>query len=52
MVFVNVCGQIEQFTLTAFHVEFPIALAYSHLVGLVKFPIEEVVLLLFAIVAQ
>lgn len=52
VVFVKVCCEVVKTTLTSLHHQFPIAHAQAHHVCLMKFPIEVVVLLLFALSCQ
>lgn len=51
VILVHIGGKVEQLAGAAFHIEFPVTLAHSHLVGFVELPIQEVVLLLLGVVA-
>ncbi len=48
VVFVEVSGEIVEVAFTFLHIELPVTTAYTELVGLMEFPVEEVVLLLLA----
>ena len=52
VVFVQVCCEVVKTALTSLHHQFPVAHAQAHHVCLMKFPIEVVVLLLFALSGQ
>ena len=52
VVFVKVCCEVVKTALPSLHHQFPVAHAQAHHVCLMKFPIEVVVLLLFALSCQ
>lgn len=52
VVFVQVCCEVVKTALPSLHHQFPVAHAQAHHVCLMKFPIEVVVLLLFALSGQ
>lgn len=47
-VLVNVGSKVEQLALAVVNIKFPITFADGHLVGFMKFPIQEVVFYLLA----
>ena len=51
VILVHISGMVDLLAVAALHIEFPVALAHSHLVGFVELPIQEVVLLLLGVIA-